>query len=497
MGEALAGRPRAPPENFLVCPLASNGEKPHDRPLMGADDLKRVREHIEAMILGQPSLTPAEIKGADGELRSTLAGLQILGTQLSERTHALAQREVWFSGVVSAARVAIWECDVTAVRAMLAEDEMLTRMDGEPELVRVLAERLKVVAANQEALDMFGAASREMLDACVEELVHDEAGALFRSLFRAIARGDLHAKLEGTAYRINADELHVLVALVAPDRNAATVTLAWTDLTTRRDQLAVEQSMAQQSKERERVNKDVERLFRAVSHDLRAPLRAVQNLAGWALEDLESGNTEDVPRHLTALKGRAERLERMLTDLLSYARVGRAEHAYESVDVGELLTEVRDMVELPDGFEVRWSATMPTVVTQRTLLSQVFLNLIGNAIKHHDEDAGVIEVKAEEREGFVEFHVSDDGPGIKSEHRSKIFGLFTTLKRRDAVEGSGMGLAFTRKVVRQLGGKIGVLGEEGRGVTFAFTWPKGPTTTSRRKKKRPPTLVGFKPGEPE
>jgi signal transduction histidine kinase len=96
----------------------------------------------------------------------------------------------------------------------------------------------------------------------------------------------------------------------------------------------------------------------------------------------------------------------------------------------------------------------------------------------------------------VQFSVRDDGPGIPEKHRTKIFGLFTTLKRRDEVEGSGMGLAFTQKVVRQLGGKIDVVGPEGRGITFAFTWPKGPTAR-KQKKSRPPTLVGFKFGAGE
>src|SRR5690606_33964733 len=137
-------------------------------------------------------------------------------------------REAWFKGVVSAARIAIWECDVTAVRALLDQPGMLARMDGEAELVRVLAERLKIVSANNEALEMFGAANRDMLNACVEELARDEAASLFRGLFRAFARKDVHAKLEGTVYRIDSGELHVVVALLSPEAESSMVTLAWT-----------------------------------------------------------------------------------------------------------------------------------------------------------------------------------------------------------------------------------------------------------------------------
>lgn len=464
--------------------------------LMGSD-LTRVREHIEAIVLGRDPLTPEEIKGSEGELRSVLAGLQVINKQLKDRTAALVSREAWFKGVMSAARVAIWECDVSVVRQMLADEATLARLDADVGLVRALAERVKIVGVNQEALDLFGATNLQMLDGCLDDIVRDESVALFRSLLRAIGRGDAHAKLEGTMYGLGGDEIHVVVALIAPEGASGAITLAWSDLSGHQKRLEAEQAARQQSKELERVNKEVERLFRAVSHDLRAPLRAVQNLAEWALEDLEAKNHADIPGHLNALVGRVGRLERMLTDLLSYARIGRAEHAFESVGVGELLTEVHGMLELPHGFGVTWQKPMPSVVTQRTLLSQVFLNLISNAVKHHDAaHEGEVVVTADDQESFVKFSVRDNGPGIPQKHRAKIFGLFTTLKRRDEVEGSGMGLAFVQKVVRSQGGKIEVVGPEGRGVAFEFTWPKGPTAR-KQKKNRPPTLVGFKWGEKE
>lgn len=457
---------------------------------MADTDLKRVREHIDAIVLGEATLTPEEVKAATGDLRGALAGLQVIHMQLRDRAAALGHREAWIDGVLSAARLAIWECDVRGVRKMLAEPATFANLEADVSLVRTLAEELKVQTANADALALFGARSREMLDACLDELARDEAVPLFRALFRAIGRGDTHAKLEGLMYRLDGAEIHVAVALVAPD-DGGRVTLAWSDLTGHHERLLAEQAAQQQSKELERVNKDVERLFHAVSHDLRAPLRAVQNLAEWAAEDLEAQNYEELPNHLEAIRGRIARLERMLTDLLSYARIGRAEHPYEAVDVGKLLAEVKGMIALPEGFDVRWHEPMPSLVTQRSLLSQVFLNLIGNAVKHHDLPRGEVEVTAEDEDSFVSFRVRDDGPGIPSAQRAKVFGLFTTLKRRDEVEGSGMGLAFVRKVVKSLGGRVDVEGPEGRGATFVFTWPKGPTAR-REKKARPPTLVGFK-----
>src|SRR5690606_24628061 len=100
------------------------------------------------------------------------------------------------------------------------------------------------------------------------------------------------------------------------------------------------------------------------------------------------------------------------------------------------------------------------------------LNLVSNALKHHDRDTGEVHIDVEDAGQHYVFRVRDDGPGIPLNYRERIFGLFSTLKRRDEVEGSGMGLAFVQKVVRRLGGQVSVEGPEGRGVTFAFEWPK-------------------------
>ena len=99
-------------------------------------------------------------------------------------------------------------------------------------------------------------------------------------------------------------------------------------------------------------------------------------------------------------------------------------------------------------------------------------NLIGNAIKHHDRAVGHIEISAVEHGDHVEFVVSDDGPGIPPEYHEEIFRMFSTLKPRDVVEGSGMGLAMVRKILENRGGTIHVESAEGRGATFRFTWPR-------------------------
>ena len=104
-------------------------------------------------------------------------------------------------------------------------------------------------------------------------------------------------------------------------------------------------------------------------------------------------------------------------------------------------------------------------------------NLIGNAIKHHDQrQAGVVQIRAQEQENYIEFQVTDNGPGIDSQYHARIFGIFQTLKPRNEVEGSGMGLAIVKKIIESRGGRIDIQSSLGDGATFRFTWPKDSAT---------------------
>jgi signal transduction histidine kinase len=104
-------------------------------------------------------------------------------------------------------------------------------------------------------------------------------------------------------------------------------------------------------------------------------------------------------------------------------------------------------------------------------LQTVLFNLIGNAIKHHDRSEGLIEVDVRDEDGSWRFTVRDDGPGIPKRFHEQAFKMFQTLRPRDQVEGSGMGLAFVKKTVGYFGGELSLV-SEGRGTEFSFTWPK-------------------------
>jgi PAS domain S-box-containing protein len=224
-----------------------------------------------------------------------------------------------------------------------------------------------------------------------------------------------------------------------------------------------------------RSNEELDQFAYVTSHDLKAPLRGIANLSGWIEEDMGPAFTPEAHQQMELLRGRVHRMEALIDGILEYSRVGRAKGKAERVDVGQLLREVIDLISPPAGVVVTVAPDMPAVVTERLRLQQVFMNLIGNAIKHHDRPAQArIEVLWRDGGDLFEFAVADNGPGIDPKYHEKIFVIFQTLAARDKVEGTGVGLSLVKKIVQSQGGTVTVESSPGRGATFRFTWPKAP-----------------------
>ena len=223
--------------------------------------------------------------------------------------------------------------------------------------------------------------------------------------------------------------------------------------------------------EAERHVKELEQFAYVTSHDLKAPLRGIANLASWLEEDLREKLTEATREQLELLRDRVQRMNALIEGLLEYSRIGKAAHTLESVETGELLAEVIDSLSPPDGFVVDVAADMPTLYTDRLHLFQVFSNLIGNSIKHSKDKRGHAEVAVQNRGEYYEFTITDDGPGIAPEYHDKIFMMFQTLEAKDYGSNTGIGLALVKKIVQEHGGSITLDSTEGNGATFRFSWP--------------------------
>ena len=234
------------------------------------------------------------------------------------------------------------------------------------------------------------------------------------------------------------------------------------------------QTLAKTTSSLRKRNLELDQFAYVVSHDLKAPLRAIANLSSWIEEDLSDSMTEDTLHQMNLLRGRVHRMEALIEGLLQYSRVGRMQLASETVKVEKLLAEIIDSLAPPSGFEVKVDPGMPTFVTERLPLQQVFANLISNAIKHNRGESGHVKISVKELNDFYEFFVTDNGPGIAPQYHDKVFVIFQTLEARDKVENTGIGLSLVKKIVEGEGGSVSLESAEGEGATFGFTWPKQP-----------------------
>jgi PAS domain S-box-containing protein len=222
----------------------------------------------------------------------------------------------------------------------------------------------------------------------------------------------------------------------------------------------------------EQRNAELDQFAYVASHDLKAPLRAISNLAEWLGEDLTGQIPEENQYQLNLLQGRVQRMEALINGLLEYSRVGRRQRTIETVDLNQLLDNIVDSLDPPEGFKVAIASDMPTLNTCKTTLSRVLSNLIDNAIKHHGGKDGLIQVTWADREKEIEFAITDNGPGIDPQYHDRIFTIFQTLKARDDFESTGIGLAVVRKIIESEDGRIWLESTPGQGTTFYFTWPK-------------------------
>jgi PAS domain S-box-containing protein len=229
--------------------------------------------------------------------------------------------------------------------------------------------------------------------------------------------------------------------------------------------------LAQTNYDLQKRNQELDEFTYVVSHDLKAPLRAIANLSEWIEEDLGESLTEETCQQMNLLRGRVYRMEALINGLLQYSRVGRVEVPMTSVSVATLLAEVIDSLDPPATFTIKVSA-MPTLWTYGLLLEQVFSNLISNAIKHHPRLDGKIHVSSMDIGDFYQFTVADDGDGIVPKYQAKVFGIFQTLSARDQKENTGIGLSIVKKIVESQGGRIWLESQAGQGAAFHFTWLK-------------------------
>ena len=423
---------------------------------------KKVAEYTELCIHGKPQ--PAykvEIYHKDGNVhiievsefpkydnKNNIIGVQGIGHNITERIKAendLKASEKRFKDISLSIADWIWEVDTRGVYTYCSE----------------------------HVEHILGYSADEIIGKTPFDLMPDEEAGKIRDIFsKVLERKESFNDLENLNVHKNGTEIYLMTSGV-PIFDDSGKLLGYRgvdkDITLKKN---AEKIKSELLKKLESANKELKDFAYIVSHDLKAPLRAINTLANWISTDYADKFDEDGKEQMQLLISRVDRMHNLIEGVLQYSRVGRIIEERSDVDLQVIVPEIIDSLSPPENIKVIIDNELPTINFENTRIRQVFQNLLSNAIKYMDKPEGIINVGCSEENKYWKFSVKDNGPGIDEKHFEKIFQIFQTLQSRDQYESTGIGLTTIKKIVEMYSGMIWLESEVGKGSTFFFTIPK-------------------------
>jgi len=236
----------------------------------------------------------------------------------------------------------------------------------------------------------------------------------------------------------------------------------------------LEKALQERTAQLENMTKELEKFSYSVSHDLRAPLRAIEGFTKIVLEDYADKLDEDGKRFLNIIDGSSRKMTRLLDDLLIFSRLGRQEMKPSCLNMKEIVTDVWEEFR-PDlsSREINMKIlSLPDAWGDSNLIQQIWRQLLGNAIKFTaPKKVATIEISGKEEPGRMVYSIQDNGVGFDINAAGKLFGVFQRLHTAEEFEGNGIGLAVVQRLVRRHGGEVWTEAKSGSGALFCFTLP--------------------------
>jgi PAS domain S-box-containing protein len=375
------------------------------------------------------------------------------------------------------------EKKVEATRAMFE-----SLFESAPGSILVVNSRGRIVRVNAETERKFGYHREELVGQPIETLIPSRYTERHRghttNYFEKPRVRPMGAGIELFAKRKDGSEFPVDILLgplesggPQPEGDQLVLSIVY-DLTDRKRTQTEIQNLNRELERRigelEAVNRELEAFSYSVSHDLRAPLRAIYGFSQMLEEDYGKTIDAEGNRLLKVIQDNTKQMGQLIDDLLAFSRLGRQSPAYGPVDMGELAKAVSEELQNENsGRKLAFTiGALPPATGDRAMLRQVLVNLISNAVKFtRNRETAQIEIGALPDGEETAYFVRDNGVGFEMQYASKIFGVFQRLHRQQDFEGTGVGLAIVQRVVSRHGGKIWAESTPGEGATFFFTLP--------------------------
>ena len=220
----------------------------------------------------------------------------------------------------------------------------------------------------------------------------------------------------------------------------------------------------------EAQNQSLNEYAHVVSHDLKAPLRNINTLITWVIEDNLGKLDDNSLKSLNLILSNIEKMDLLIKGILDYSSIDRLESENRMVDLNGLVNEITDSIALTGTTKVKIINTLPVMYGNYYHFQQLFQNIIDNAIKYNDKENGLVEIGNCDNGNIVEFYIKDNGKGIPAAYFNKIFNIFTKLENTG--QSSGIGLSIVKKIIQFYDGQIWLESKENEGTTFFFTLTK-------------------------
>jgi signal transduction histidine kinase len=436
-----------------------------------------------ARTLGREGLLVEDAAGpavsGDDELGDLGRAFHEMHRELAGSYAALQDSEARLRELFTSSPVSLWDESFTEVKQELdrlrrTDTNLQAHLDADPELVRRLAEMVRVRDVNEASVALHRAASREDLLGNLPRTFTPGSLQAFRQEIDAIWHGRTQVVMESEVKTLDGEPRQVILHWLVPPGHEATldrVLVSLLDITERKD---AEQALAITVEKLMQANSELERFTHVAAHDLQEPVRNVVSFGQLLERRLGSGLDAEAAEYLGYLKAAARRMQEQVAGLVAYSRTGHAPLIHAPVDLNEVAAAAAsglDLVVAEAGGRIDLGE-LPTVRGDAAQLGQVFAHLLSNAVKFRREGtAPVVSVSATREGAEWLITVADNGIGIDPRFHDAVFQVFARLHIPGRFPGAGLGLATCRRIIERHGGRIWLESEPGHGTTLRFVLP--------------------------